>query len=34
MTNVTLNITDANGKAAGSVEAPVEIFGIEQDVVR
>ena len=34
MTNVTLNITDANGKAAGSVEAPVELFGIEQDVVR
>jgi 50S ribosomal protein L4 len=34
MTNVTLNITDANGKAVGSVEAPVELFGIEQDVVR
>lgn len=34
MTNVTLNITDANGKVAGSVEAPVELFGIEQDVVR
>lgn len=34
MANVTLNITDANGKAAGSVEAPVELFGIEQDVVR
>ncbi|WP_418969690.1 50S ribosomal protein L4 [Alloscardovia omnicolens] len=34
MANVTLNITDANGKAAGTVEAPVELFGIEQDVVR
>ncbi|MFD0705513.1 50S ribosomal protein L4 [Alloscardovia venturai] len=34
MANVTLNITDANGKAAGSVDAPVELFGIEQDVVR
>lgn len=34
MANVTLNVTDAQGKAAGSVEAPVELFGIEQDVVR
>lgn len=34
MANVTLNITDANGKAAGTVEAPAELFGIEQDVVR
>ncbi|MFC0266321.1 50S ribosomal protein L4 [Alloscardovia macacae] len=34
MANVTLNITDANGNAAGTVEAPVELFGIEQDVVR
>ncbi len=34
MANVTLNVTDAKGKAAGSVEAPVELFGIEAEEVR
>ncbi|AKV55920.1 50S ribosomal protein L4 [Bifidobacterium actinocoloniiforme DSM 22766] len=33
MASVTLNITDAKGQAAGSIEAPAEIFGIpEEDV--
>ncbi len=27
MANVTLNVTDAKGQAAGTVEAPVELFG-------
>lgn len=34
MANVTLNVTDATGKAAGTVEVPAEIFGIPRDEVR
>lgn len=34
MANVTLNVTDASGKAAGTVEAPADVFGIEFDEVR
>ncbi|WEV72102.1 50S ribosomal protein L4 [Bifidobacterium sp. ESL0790] len=33
MANVTLNVTDAKGKSAGTVEAPVEIFGISNEDV-
>ncbi len=33
MANVTLNVTDAKGKSAGSVEAPAEIFGISSEDV-
>ncbi|MCO6558813.1 MAG: 50S ribosomal protein L4 [Bifidobacterium sp.] len=33
MANVTLNVTDAKGKSAGTVEAPVEIFGISNEEV-
>lgn len=33
MANVTLNITDAQGQAAGTVEAPASIFGIAQEEV-
>ncbi|MDF7663440.1 50S ribosomal protein L4 [Bifidobacterium sp. ESL0763] len=33
MANVTLNVTDAKGKSAGSVEAPAEIFGISNEDV-
>ncbi|BDR55155.1 50S ribosomal protein L4 [Bombiscardovia apis] len=33
MASVTLNITDAKGKAAGSVEAPADIFGISAEDV-
>lgn len=33
MANVTLNVTDAKGKSAGSVEAPVDIFGISNEEV-
>ncbi|MEK0306183.1 50S ribosomal protein L4 [Bifidobacterium favimelis] len=34
MANMTLNITDAKGAAAGSVEAPEDIFGIDEESVR
>ncbi len=34
MANVTLNVTDATGQAAGTVDAPAEVFGIEFDDVR
>ncbi|MDD6373191.1 MAG: 50S ribosomal protein L4 [Bifidobacteriaceae bacterium] len=34
MANVSLNVTDASGKDAGTVEAPADIFGIEFDEVR
>ncbi|WEV59426.1 50S ribosomal protein L4 [Bifidobacterium sp. ESL0728] len=33
MAKVTLNVTDAKGKSAGTVEAPVEIFGISNEEV-
>lgn len=33
MANVTLNVTDAKGAVAGSVEAPVELFGISADEI-
>ncbi|MDF7665477.1 50S ribosomal protein L4 [Bifidobacterium sp. ESL0745] len=33
MANVTLNVTDAKGKSAGSVEAPADIFGISNEEV-
>ncbi|MDD6460880.1 MAG: 50S ribosomal protein L4 [Bifidobacteriaceae bacterium] len=34
MANVTLNVTDATGKAAGTVDAPAEVFGIAFEDVR
>ena len=34
MAKLTLNITDAKGKAAGKVEAPEDIFGIAEDDVQ
>lgn len=34
MANVTLNVTDAQGKANGTVEAPVELFGIENEEIQ
>lgn len=34
MANVTLNVTDAQGKAAGTVEAPVELFGFSAEEVQ
>lgn len=34
MANVTLNVTDAKGQAAGSVEAPAEIFGFSAEEVQ
>ncbi|MBT1181516.1 50S ribosomal protein L4 [Bifidobacterium sp. CP2] len=34
MANVTLNITDAQGQNNGTVEAPVEIFGISAEDVQ
>ncbi|KFJ05411.1 50S ribosomal protein L4 [Bifidobacterium tsurumiense] len=33
MANVTLNVTDPQGKAAGTVEAPADIFGISSEEV-
>ena len=33
MANVTLNVTDVKGQAAGTVEAPAEIFGISAEDV-
>ncbi len=33
MANVTLNVTDTNGNANGTVEAPAEIFGISNEDV-
>jgi large subunit ribosomal protein L4 len=33
MANVTLKVTDANGKSAGTVEAPEDIFGISNEEV-
>lgn len=33
MANVTLNVTDAKGQPAGSVEAPAEVFGIAREDV-
>lgn len=33
MANVTLNVTDAKGAVAGSVEAPAELFGISADEI-
>ena len=34
MANVTLNVTDAKGQAAGTVEAPVELFGVSAEDVK
>ena len=34
MANVTLNVTDKQGKAAGTVEAPAEIFGFSAEEVQ
>ena len=34
MANVTLNVTDAQGKAAGTVEAPAELFGFSAEEVQ
>ncbi|MCI1649941.1 50S ribosomal protein L4 [Bifidobacterium tibiigranuli] len=34
MANVTLNVTDAKGKSAGSLEAPADIFGISDEDVQ
>ncbi|MCI1219016.1 MAG: 50S ribosomal protein L4 [Bifidobacterium sp.] len=34
MANVTLNVTDAKGNSAGSIEAPADIFGISDDDVQ
>ncbi|NMM97111.1 50S ribosomal protein L4 [Bifidobacterium olomucense] len=34
MANVTLNVTDAKGQAAGTVEAPAEIFGFSAEDVQ
>lgn len=34
MANVTLNVTDAKGKAAGTVEAPAELFGISAEDIQ
>lgn len=34
MANITLNVTDAQGKAAGTVEAPVELFGISNEEIQ
>ncbi|MCI1979604.1 MAG: 50S ribosomal protein L4 [Bifidobacteriaceae bacterium] len=33
MANVSLKVTDAKGKAAGKVDAPVEVFGISSEDV-
>ncbi len=33
MANVTLNVTDGQGKAAGTVEAPAEVFGISHEEI-
>lgn len=34
MANVTLNVTDSQGKSAGTIEAPSEIFGISGDEIQ
>lgn len=34
MANVTLNVTDAKGAKAGSVEAPAELFGIASEEIQ
>ncbi|KFI44871.1 large subunit ribosomal protein L4 [Bifidobacterium bohemicum] len=34
MANVTLKVTDASGKSAGTVEAPEDIFGISNEEVQ
>lgn len=34
MANVTLNVTDAKGQVAGSVEAPAEIFGFSAEEIQ
>jgi large subunit ribosomal protein L4 len=34
MANVTLNVTDAKGEAAGTVEAPVDIFGVSAEDIQ
>lgn len=34
MANITLNVTDAKGQKAGSVEAPAEIFGFSAEEVQ
>ncbi|NEG55921.1 50S ribosomal protein L4 [Bifidobacterium platyrrhinorum] len=34
MANVTLNVTDPQGQAAGSVEAPAELFGFSAEEVQ
>ncbi|KFI68337.1 50S ribosomal protein L4 [Bifidobacterium magnum] len=34
MANVTLNVTDNKGQAAGSVEAPAEVFGFSAEEVQ
>ena len=34
MANVTLNVIDAKGQAAGTVEAPVELFGVSAEDVK
>ncbi|OZG63092.1 MULTISPECIES: 50S ribosomal protein L4 [Bifidobacterium] len=34
MANVTLNVTDAKGKASGTVEAPAELFGISAEDIQ
>lgn len=34
MANVTLNVTDNQGKATGTVEAPAEIFGFSAEEVQ
>ena len=31
MANITLNVTDAQGKSTGTVEAPEEVFGISKE---
>ena len=34
MANVTLNVTDNQGKATGTVDAPAEIFGFSAEEVQ
>ena len=34
MANVTFNVTDPQGQAAGTVEAPAELFGFSAEEVQ